>query len=212
MMQQTEEWKKARLGKVTASRLSDVTAKTKTGYGASRANYMAELLVERLTGESQEMYVNAAMKHGVDTEPQARSAYAFMTDFDVIEVGFIPHPTIEMSGASPDGLIGDDGMLELKCPNTATHIDTLLGEPIADKYIKQMQWQMACSGRKWCDFATYDPRLPANLQIKIIRVNRDDSLIGELEHEVIEFLRELKDKQTKLTNEDMPPYLQEKAA
>lgn len=212
MNQGTEEWHKERLGKVTASKLSDVVAKTKSGWGASRGNYATQLLVERLTGQPTEYYTNTAMQWGTDTEPQARAAYAFMSDNEVEEVGFIPHPSIEMAGASPDGLVGDDGLVELKCPNTATHIDTLLGQPIADKYIKQMQWQMACAGRKWCDFASFDPRLPAELQIKIIRVVRDDEMIADLEKEVRVFLKEIDDKQQKLTGENMPPFLRSKVA
>ena len=192
--QGTAEWLKERCGKVTASRIADMMAKTKTGWGASRANYMAQLLVERLTGEPAETYSNAAMQWGLDTEPQARAAYSFITDHTVEEVGFIDHPAIIMSGASPDGLIGQEGMVEIKCPNTATHIETLLGAPIADKYIKQMQWQMACAGRKWCDFVSFDPRLPVELHIKIQRVQRDDAMIAEMETETIAFLKELDEK------------------
>lgn len=195
------EWFAQRLGKVTASKVADVVAKTKSGYSASRANYMAQLLVERLTGQQAESYVNGAMQHGIDTEPQARAAYCFETDYNVAEVGFIDHPTVAMSGASPDGFVGDDGLLEIKCPNTATHIDTLLGSNPADKYIKQMQWQMACTGKKWCDFVSYDPRLPADLQLHIARVNRDEVLIAELEKEIILFLTEVDQKLKQLTEE-----------
>jgi len=191
MTQGTQEWLQERLGKVTASRIADLTAKTKSGWSASRANYMAQLIAERLTGNVTESYTNAAMQWGTETEPQARSAYSFYTDNDVTEVGFIPHPTIPMSGASPDGTVGEDGLVEIKAPNTATHIDTLLGEEIDGKYIKQMQWQLACTGRKWCDFVSFDPRLPAELQIKIIRVNRDDVLIASLEKDVTDFLKEI---------------------
>jgi putative phage-type endonuclease len=145
MEQRTDEWFATRLGKVTASKISDVVAKTKSGYGASRATYMSQLLVERLTGTRTEFYSNAAMQWGTDTEPQARAAYEFITNNSVIEEGFIPHPTIEMSGASPDGLVGDNGMLEIKCPNTSTHIQTLLDDKAPSKYINQMQWQMACA-------------------------------------------------------------------
>src|SRR5690606_6597640 len=142
----------ARLGRVTASRIADVTAATRNGWGASRANYKAELVAERLTGQPAQRFISGAMQHGIDTEPDAILAYEFFTDQTVEPVGFVDHPTIAMSGASPDGLIGDDGLVEVKCPNTATHLDTLLGGAIPDKYLKQMQWQMACTGRQWCDF------------------------------------------------------------
>lgn len=198
LKQGTPEWHQARLGKVTASRVADVTARTKSGFSASRANYAAQLLCERLTGQPTESYTNAAMQHGTDCEPKARIAYQFMTDTEVVEEGFIDHPRILNSGCSPDGLVATEGMIEIKCPNTATHIETLLGEPIDGKYIKQMQWQMACAGRLWCDFVSYDPRLTPELQIKIIRVARDDGMIRELEQEVEAFLNELVVKQVRL--------------
>lgn len=195
MEQRSEEWIKIRLGKVTASRIADVTAKTKTGWSASRANYMAELLSERLTGEPRDTFTNAAMQWGTDMEPQARRVYEFMEGVEVQEVGFVPHPTISMSGASPDGLVGDLGLVEIKCPNTATHIETLLGAPIDAKYLKQMQWQMACTSREFCDFVSFDPRLPERMQIHIQRVNVDPSFIREMEKEVAEFLAELDAKE-----------------
>lgn len=194
MIQGSQEWHAARLGKVTASRVADVIAKTKTGWGASRANYMAELLAERLTGVAAEQYTNAAMKWGTDTEAEARAAYSFMRDAEVVEVGFIDHPEIPMTGASPDGLIGTDGLVELKCPNTATHVDTLLGSTIPAKYVTQMQWQMACTGRAWCDWVSYDPRLPGSMQLFVQRVARDDAMIAGLESDVTAFLSELGQK------------------
>jgi len=191
--QRTDEWFAARLGKVTASRIADVMAKTKTGYGAARKNYAAQLVCERLTGNVAESYTNAAMQWGIDTEPQARAAYEFMTDQAVEQVGFIDHPQIEMSGASPDGLIRQVGLVEIKCPNTATHIETLLDGKVPDKYIKQMQWQMDCTGREWCDFVSYDPRLPAEMQLWICRVDRDDEAIQEIREEVDKLLAEVSD-------------------
>lgn len=198
MMQGTAEWFAERCGKVTASRVADVTAKTKTGWSASRANYAAQLIAERLTGVAAESYSSAAMQWGIETEPQAKAAYSFLSGNAVADVGFVAHPTIAMSGASPDGLVGEDGLLEIKCPNTATHLDTLLGAEIDGKYIKQMQWQMACTGRAWCDFVSFDPRLPVNLQCKIIRVNRDDELVASLEAEVTAFLDEISVKLERL--------------
>lgn len=194
IVQGSPEWFAERVGKVTASRVADVVARTKSGWGASRANYMAELIAERLTGAKSEGFVNAAMQHGIDTEPQARDAYSFYAGVDVEQVGFIAHPTIEMSGASPDGLVGNDGLVEIKCPNTATHIDTLLDGKVPERYVLQMQWQMACTGRKWCDFVSFDPRMPESMRLFIKRVERDEKLIASLEKDVELFLREVETK------------------
>jgi putative phage-type endonuclease len=199
MIQQgTPEWFAQRLGKVTASKIADLMAKTKTGYSASRENYMAQLVVERMTGKREESYTNAAMQWGTDTEPKAREAYEAGTGVLVDEVPMLPHPTIAMSGASPDGLVGVDGLVEIKCPNTATHIDYLLTKVVPNKYVLQMQWQMACAGRKWCDFVSFDPRMPERLQMWVVRVERDDKLIGEIEAEVNKFLTDLEIKVTQL--------------
>lgn len=200
MEQRTEEWIQARLGKVTASRVADVMAKTKSGYSASRKNYMAELVCERLTGAQADRFESAAMAWGTETEPLARSAYEAATGEMVEEVGFIDHPTIPNFGASPDGLVGTDGGLEIKCPNTATHIDTLLSGAIDSRYIYQLSTGMACTGRKWWDFVSFDPRLPDNLSYKCIRIYRDDALIAEIELEVIRFLEELEAMVKRLKN------------
>ena len=191
-------WWAARLGKVTASRVADVIAKTKSGYSASRDNYMADLIVERLTGQKVSNFSNAAMEWGVEQEPHARAAYSAATGELVEEVGFIDHPRIVNSGASPDGLVGDDGLVEFKCPATATHLDTLLAGEAPSKYIPQMQWQMACTNRAWCDFVSYDPRLPEHLRMFVKRVERDDAHIKMLESEVTKFLTELEEKLTQL--------------
>jgi putative phage-type endonuclease len=189
--QGSQEWLQERCGKVTASRIADLMAKTKTGWGASRANYRSQLICERLTGCVTPSFTNAAMIHGTETEPEARRAYEFFIDRDVQQVGFFDHPEIANSGASPDGLIADDGLLELKCPNTATHIETLLLGQIPDKYFKQMQFQMACTGRQWCDFASYDNRLPERMRLYVKRVPRDNEAIAEIESEVRAFIQEI---------------------
>ena len=194
MEQRTEEWYAIRLGKVTASRVADVVAKTKTGYGASRANYMAELICEVLTGAKGESFVSSAMMWGTETEPQARAAYEAKVGDLVTEVGFVPHGIIAGSGASPDGFVDAEGLVEIKCPQTATHMDTLLSESVPAKYVTQMQWQMACTGRKWCDFVSYDPRLPERMQLFVKRIPRDDAYIEHLEKEISAFLDELSDK------------------
>ena len=199
IVQGSPEWFAARCGRVTASRVADVVARTKTGWGASRANYAAELIAERLTGCTAPGFSNSAMQWGTDQEPVARAAYEARTGVSVDLVGFVEHPEIAMSGASPDGLIGDEGLIEIKAPNTATHLDTLLSETVPGKYVTQMQWQMACTGRAWCDFVSFDPRLPPNMALFVRRIDRDVSLILELESEVAAFLTEIDAKVAALT-------------
>jgi putative phage-type endonuclease len=198
LLQGSPEWRLARCGSLGASRMADAVARTKSGYGASRNNLMAELLVERLTGLPTEGYTNAAMQWGSEREPEARAAYEFRADVDVEQIGLITHPTLAGTHASPDGLIGDDGMLEIKCPNTATHVETLLDGDVAGKYVTQMQWQMACAGRKWCDFVSYDPRMPESMSLFVKRVMRDDVHIATLETEARKFIAELDAKVSEL--------------
>lgn len=199
MEQATADWFAARCGKVTASRLGDLMAQTRSGWGASRANYRAELVAERLTGKKFEGFRNAAIDWGLEKEPDARDAYCFFRDVEVEQVGFIDHPSIAMTGASPDGLVGADGLVEIKCPNTATHISTLLGDDIAEKYTLQMQWQMACTGRAWCDFVSYDPRMPESMQFYCQRVQRNQQLIDRLSKEIELFLKEVETQVASLT-------------
>lgn len=203
--QGTPEWFQNRLGKVTASRVADVMAKTKSGYAASRENYMAQLICEILTGHREESFTNAAMAWGVEQEPFARAAYESKKDVLVDEVGFVPHPKIEGAGASPDGLVGDIGLIEIKCPNTNTAIDAWIKfaegkNPVAGKYNAQMQMQMACTGRNWCDYIIYDPRMPENAQLFMVRVDRDDDFIAEMESEIKKFIEEMNEKILKLNN------------
>jgi len=189
--QGSPEWHQERLGKATASKIADIIARTKTGYGAGRANYAAQLIAERLTGTPSEGFTNAAMAWGTEKEPEAREAYEYQSGVFVEQIGFVPHPRIAMTGASPDGLVGADGLIEIKCPNTATHLDTLTGQSIPSKYETQMLWQMACTGRAWCDFASFDPRMPPHLRLFVKRLERDDTRIAELETEVSAFLAEI---------------------
>lgn len=198
--QGSPEWLALRCGKVTASKIADMLAKTKTGWGAGRANYRAQLVAERLTGMVAETYSNAAMEWGTEKEAEARDAYSFYQGADVELVGFVPHPTIVMSGASPDGRVGADGMVEIKCPNTATHIETLLGGEVPGKYRLQMMWQLACDGRRWCDFVSYDPRMPEDMRLFVRRIERDDARIAELETEVRAFLAEVDETVARLTS------------
>lgn len=191
MEQRSDEWFAARCGKVTASRVADVVARTKTGWGASRTNYAAQLIAERLTGVVEQGFTNAAMQWGNDKEAEARDIYCFRHDADVVECGFINHHGIPMAGASPDGLVGHDGLVEIKCPNTATHIDTLTLGAVPGKYITQMQWQMACTKREWCDFVSYDPRMPESMRLFVQRIERDVEEITRLEMEVMTFLADV---------------------
>lgn len=192
MEQGSTQWKAARLGRLTASRVADATDVLKSGKpGAKRESYMGELVAERLTGLVVERYQNDLMRHGTEQEPQARSLYEFMRDVDVELVGFVPHPTIAMAGASPDGLVGADGLIEIKAPSTMTHVKTLLAREIPEEYVKQIDWQMACTGRLWCDFVSYDPRLPPHLALFIKRRGRDEAAIAELEAQAREFLAEI---------------------
>lgn len=195
MEQRTEEWYQARLGKVTASKVASVLAKRDS---ATRADYLTDLVLERLTGKQQEFYQNEAMQWGTDTEPQARMAYEAETGNLVDELGFIDHPSIANFGCSPDGVVGEDGLIEIKCPNSKTHLSTLLSGKAPSKYIPQMQTQMAVMNRQWCDFVSFDPRLPEDLQLFVIRVNRDDEYIAKLEEEVSIFLEEVDETVTKL--------------
>jgi predicted phage-related endonuclease len=189
--QGSEAWRMAKLGKVSASRISDVMARNKSGWGASRTNYMAELVCERLTGVPYESYSNGIMKRGNEFEDEARAAYEFLYSVEIAKVGFVLHPTIAEAGSSPDRFVGEEGLIEIKCPNTATHIDTLMGANIPGDYMKQMQFQMACTGRKWCDFVSYDPRLPQKLRLHVARVPRDNGMISEIEMCVSDFLKEM---------------------
>ncbi len=200
VIQGSSEWFAIRCGKVTGSRIADIMAKTKSGPSAMRANYLAEIIAERLTGTTAEGFKSEAMKWGTEKEPEARAAYEFYRNETVKEIGFVIHPSIDQSGASPDGLVGDDGMVEIKCPNTATHLETLLGQMIPSKYINQMQWQMACAGRQWCDFVSFDPRLPENMRMFVKRMPRDDIRIKELETEVAGFLLEIAVKLSELNS------------
>ena len=189
MEQRSEEWFQARLGKVTASRVADVLAKIKSGESASRRNYKIQLVSERLTGERQETYINQAMQDGIDREVFARDKYVQQFG-EVEEIGFVKHPTLE-AGASPDGMVGEDGILEIKCPMGSTHTETLMTQDVPSRYIPQIQFQLLCTGRKWCDFVSYNPMFPQHLQIFVKRVEADLVYQKELESEVKQFLSEV---------------------
>ena len=192
MEERTDEWFEIRLGRATASRMADVLAKGKDNKpSASRENYAVELALELLTRQKAEGYSSSAMQRGTEMESEARSFYELITGNWVQECGFFEHPTIPDSGASPDGLVGEDGLIEIKCPESKQHLTNLVSGKPQTKYFLQMQWQMACTGRKWCDFVSYDPRFPEHLQIKIVHVPRDDVKIAEMEKEVLAFREEV---------------------
>lgn len=198
MEQRDSEWYKIRCGQVGASRIYDIMARTKSGPSASRKNYMAELLCARFTGKHPETYESEAMRWGTETEPLARSAYEAITGNMVEEVAWVPHPIIVGAGCSPDGLVESSGLVEIKCPNTATHIETLTSGEIDMKYQYQMAWQIECTQREWCDFVSYDPRLPDNLAIKIIRFVPAPGFIDAIREQVISFIAELDALEAKL--------------
>lgn len=191
--QRSERWFKERLGIPTASRFNDIMSFTRSGYGAQRKNYMAQLTIEILTGERVEMFTSTAMEWGTETEPVARLNYSLSTGNEVEETGLWIDDELS-AGASPDGFVGKDGLLEIKCPNTATHIETLAAGKLPKQYQAQVQGQMMITGRKWCDFVSYDSRLPDNAQMIIIRVERDDLYIEQLTHEIQKFLEEVSDQ------------------
>jgi putative phage-type endonuclease len=202
--QRTEEWFQQRLGKVTASRISDVIAKTKTGVSTSRQNYLVQLVSERITGKKGDSFVNQAMLDGIERESAARGLYMRTRGVSVTEVGFFDHPIIKNSGASPDGAVNAEeegkyaGLIEIKCPIETTHTNTLMSKSVPSKYIPQMQWQLSCTGAKWVDFVSYNPNFPEELQLFVARVDRDDTYIGELEAEVVKFLDEVEQTIIKL--------------
>jgi putative phage-type endonuclease len=191
VQQGTDAWHQLRLGKVTASRVADILARTKTGPSASRQNYLIELALQRTTGIIAESYSNSAMEWGTQTEPQARVAYEVTTNNFVDQIAFVDHPSIAWFGCSPDGLVSDRGLVEIKCPNSATHWEYFKAKEPPKKYFIQMQAQIACTDRDWCDFISFDPRMPDRSQLLIVRVNRDQAFIAEMEAEIKQFLNDV---------------------
>ena len=193
--QRTAEWFTARTGKVTASRVKDVLAKLKSGKpGAERERYLWELVAERLTREPTRHFTNAAMQHGVEYEINARIEYEFRAGNPVQEIGFCIHRTYDHFGCSPDGLVGEYGLVEIKCPfNSAVHLQTLIAGEMPAEHMAQIQAQLAVMGREWCDFVSFDPRMPDPYNCFIARVNRDEKYIDAMLAEVGAFLEEVAD-------------------
>ncbi|MFB0493084.1 putative phage-type endonuclease [Methylobacterium sp. OAE515] len=199
MVQGSPEWLDARCGKATASRIADVLAVKRDGKPtAERERYLMELVGERLTGRTTQHYLTATMLEGSEREPQACDAYEFLYGLDTVKVGFVEHPSIAMAGASPDRLVGDVGLVEIKCPRLRTHLDTLLTGEIPEQYLPQMRWQLACTGRAWCDFATWHPGVPAHLRLWVKRLHRDDAQIAWDEAAVKAFLGEVEARVSRL--------------
>jgi predicted phage-related endonuclease len=196
MEQRTEEWHQARLGKVTASRITDVMAKPET---AAHKNYLAELVCERLTGIPTESFCSADMQRGIDLEPAAKQVYSFLTGHECQDVGFVDHPGIGGAGCSPDIVIVGGGLAEIKCPKPAKHIAFKTGATIDSKWLMQIQFQMACTGEKFCDFVSYCPELPGEMQLFIKTIKRDKKRIEEIESAVVAFLGKVDDTIERLT-------------
>lgn len=191
-VQGSMEWFEARLGCVTASRVADALAMLKNGKSSQkREDYKMEILTEALTGTVVEHYVSPAMDFGTQNEGLARSAYEMQTGAEVDLVGFVYHQMIKRSGASPDGLVGEDGLVEMKVPNTSTHLGYLVEGVVPWQYVPQMMWQMACTDRKWCDFVSYDPRLPEAFSLFLVRLYRNEETIYEMEKGVEQFISEV---------------------
>lgn len=190
--QGSDEWKQARLGHVTASNMADVMSKGKgTAEAVGRYKYKVKLVAERLTQTAGESFTNAAMEWGIEQEQFACIEYEASQNVFLERTGFWLHPTIKWLGVSPDRLVGDEGLIEVKCPNTTTHLGYLFENRVPPDYYKQIQCQLWVTGRKWCDFVSYDPRLPKRNQLLIVRTERDESLIKEMEAETVQFLSEV---------------------
>lgn len=205
----SEEWRALRCGLVTASRCCDVAAITKKGEeGAARRHYRAEVISERLTNIPADLnrYVSREMQWGIDKEPFARAAYEMMRDVMVDAGGFVTHPTLANFGASPDGLVGLDGLVQIKCPNTSTHLEWKLEGVVPVEHATQMLAELACTGRQWNDFVSFDPRLPEHMQLFVRRLYRDDKLIALLEGEVAHFNAEIDYILGRLNEADAVPF------
>ncbi len=202
MEQRTAEWFQARLGKVTASNVYNVLSKTAKGLPTSKyEDYKTKLMTERLIEEISQSYTTPAMQWGIAYEENALREYEFIYDAEVTRCGFIPHPKMKMAGASPDGLIGEDGLIEVKCPQSTTHLRFFMYDEIKPEYIAQMQFQMACTGRKWCDFISYNPNFvgkSTGLRMKVKRVLRDEKHIEEINKAVEIFLGEIEQEMQKI--------------
>ena len=195
MQQRSDEWYAVKCGKISASSVSDVLA---GGKGITRKKYMMRLLAENVSGIPQETYKNGAMEWGIETEPLAKRAYEDSNYVAVKEVGFVEID--EFTGCSPDGMIGDDGLIEIKCPNTSTHLGYILENKMPSEYVLQVQMQLWVCDRKWCDFVSYDPRVPKR-PLWSIRVERNEEKITEIKDGIKKFVAEMLDLKNKIETE-----------
>lgn len=194
--QRTEEWHALRLGRITGTGFSKVLAK---GQGKTRKSYMLQLAAERLTGESEDSYINEDMKRGMELEDEAFEFYEGVNLTPVQKVGFVERD--EWIGVSPDGLIGDDGLLELKCPRSTTHLTNIMDNRMPPTYKAQVQGQIWVCEKEWCDFTSYDPRVK-DKKMFTFRVFRDDNYLDNLEKECYTFVNELKEMIERIKNEN----------
>lgn len=198
--QGSAEWLDIRRGKITASRIVDVLDRLKKGgEGAGRRNYRIDLIAERLSGRSEGHYISPEMQWGIECELMARAAYEMQRGVMVESVGFVLHPTLDFTGASPDGLVDEDGTTEFKCPKTTTHIKWMLEGGVPEEHQPQCLWVMTCTGRKWCDFVSYCPHLPDGLSTFIVRMERDEQRIADVTNEVCRFDDEVQHFVTELS-------------
>jgi|SRR5581483_2354819 len=213
--QRTAEWIQMRCGCVTASRLCDVMAKLKKrpDEAAAKTNYRNELIAERLTGRAADHYVSMYMDEGTENEPLARAAYEMALNVEVQQIGLATHPRIEWFAASPDALVNDDGLLEIKCLKTTNHLEIVRTGIVPAEFKWQMLGEMSCAERSWCDFISYDPKLPPGLRLYVKRFDRDEASIAEMEQEVEKFLAEVEAVVTELSKgipeEDLTEKLEE---
>ena len=199
MQQGSEEWFKSRCGSIGASDVARIVRKTMSGYSADRATLMSEKIQEKLTGVNFQRQQTQAMRDGIEREPVARIAYAIKKNVYVDEIAFVPHPLIPGAHASPDGLVGELGLIEIKCPEGKRHVEALLTETIPSDHLVQMMWQMACTGRAFCDYVSFHPGFPKEMAMWIKRVPRVETHIKDLETEVRAFIKEVNQKISKLT-------------
>jgi predicted phage-related endonuclease len=199
LQQGSDAWRQARCGSVGASDAAKVVRKIQSGgFSADRKSLMADKVLERLTGVPVEIPKTFAMQQGTAREPMGRLTYSIVRGVEVEEVGLVPHRRIKGSHASPDGFVGEQGLIEIKCPLPAQHLDTLLNQTISNDHIVQMMWQLACTGREWCDFVSFNSDFPTGMHFWVKRVPRDDALIRELEREIAAFIKEMEAKLDRL--------------
>jgi len=199
MQQGSEEWLQATAGSCGSSDAPRIVRKTDKGYSADRGTLLGEKVLEKLTGRRTDRPKTQAMQNGIDREPVARIGYSIKYNIEVEQVPFVPHPLIVGAHCSPDGYVGELGLVEIKCPEAKKHIEVLITEAIPKDHMEQMMWQMACTGRQWCDYVSFHPGFPKEMSMWVKRVPRVETHIKDLESEVKTFIKEINAKVSKLT-------------